>query len=122
MNYQRNSLKGGKICSVVNYVFDINIRGMMIMVTCLISMLVLTVLYILYFIMVEVIVMNDNTASASSKEVEISDIERGNGKPFTRLRRITGYLADASSFNNGKRAELKDRVKHASAECGCGCR
>ena len=93
----------------------------MIMVTCLISMLVLTVLYILYFIMVEVIVMNDNTASAK-EEVEVSDIERGGGKPFTRLRRITGYLADASSFNNGKRAELKDRVKHASAECGCGCR
>ena len=91
------------------------------MVTCLISMLFLTVLYIIIFLAVEVIVM-DNTASASAKEVEVSDIERGNGKPFTRLRRITGYLADASSFNNGKRAELKDRVKHASAECGCGCR
>ncbi len=28
------------------------------------------------------------------------------------LRRITGYLSDANRFNDGKSAELKDRVTH----------
>lgn len=37
----------------------------------------------------------------------------GEGVPFQRLRRITGYLVgDTSRWNNGKFAELKDRVKH----------
>lgn len=32
---------------------------------------------------------------------------------FNRLRRITGYLVgDLGRWNNGKRAEEKDRVKH----------
>jgi hypothetical protein len=32
---------------------------------------------------------------------------------FQRLRRITGYLVgDLSRWNDGKRAEEKDRVKH----------
>ena len=32
---------------------------------------------------------------------------------FERIRRVTGYLAgDVKRFNNGKRAEEKDRVKH----------
>ena len=32
---------------------------------------------------------------------------------FERIRRITGYLSgDVKRFNNGKRAEEKDRVKH----------
>lgn len=32
---------------------------------------------------------------------------------FNRLRRITGYLVgDLSRWNNGKRAEHNDRVKH----------
>ncbi len=34
--------------------------------------------------------------------------------PFARIRRVTGYLAgDVRSFNNAKRAEEHDRVKHA---------
>ena len=34
-------------------------------------------------------------------------------KPFHRIRRITGYLVGTlDRFNNGKRAEEKDRVKH----------
>lgn len=38
----------------------------------------------------------------------------GEGKGFERIRRVTGYLAgDVSRFNNGKRAEEKDRVKHS---------
>ena len=36
----------------------------------------------------------------------------GTGVNFTRIRRVTGYLAEKDSFNNGERAELKDRVKH----------
>ena len=38
----------------------------------------------------------------------------GEGQKFERIRRVTGYLAgDVSRFNNGKRAEEKDRVKHS---------
>ncbi len=34
---------------------------------------------------------------------------------FNRLRRITGYLVgDLSRWNNGKRAEQNDRVKHGT--------
>lgn len=35
--------------------------------------------------------------------------------PFQRIRRITGYLVgDMSHWNNAKRAEEADRVKHAT--------
>ena len=37
----------------------------------------------------------------------------GEGTKFERIRRVTGYLSgDVRHFNNGKRAEEKDRVKH----------
>lgn len=37
----------------------------------------------------------------------------GEGVKFERIRRVTGYLSgDVSRFNNGKRAEEHDRVKH----------
>lgn len=36
--------------------------------------------------------------------------------PFTRIRRITGYLVGTlDRFNDGKRAEERDRVKHGIA-------
>ena len=39
--------------------------------------------------------------------------EVGNGVGFERIRRITGYLVGTlDRFNNGKRAEERDRVKH----------
>lgn len=39
----------------------------------------------------------------------------GQGVKFERIRRITGYLVgDLDKFNNGKRAEERDRVKHCS--------
>lgn len=39
--------------------------------------------------------------------------ENENGIPFDRIRRITGYLVGTlDRFNNGKRAEEHDRVKH----------
>ena len=37
----------------------------------------------------------------------------GEGTKFERIRRVTGYLSgDVSRFNNGKRAEEQDSVKH----------
>ena len=37
----------------------------------------------------------------------------GEGVSFERIRRITGYLSgDVKRFNNAKRTEEKDRVKH----------
>ena len=39
----------------------------------------------------------------------------GEGVGFERIRRITGYLVGTTDrFNNAKRAEERDRVKHAS--------
>ena len=39
---------------------------------------------------------------------------RGEGVPFERIRRVTGYLnQDYRRWNNGKQAELRDRVKHS---------
>lgn len=45
---------------------------------------------------------------------EMVDLEYKWGKPsFQRLRRITGYLVGTlDRWNNGKRAEERDRVKH----------
>ncbi|MBR0411904.1 MAG: ribonucleoside-triphosphate reductase [Eubacterium sp.] len=37
----------------------------------------------------------------------------GEGVRFKRIRRITGYLVGTlERFNNAKKAEVKDRVKH----------
>lgn len=37
----------------------------------------------------------------------------GEGVKFERIRRITGYLVGTvDRFNNAKKAELRDRVKH----------
>lgn len=39
----------------------------------------------------------------------------GEGVKFERIRRITGYLVGTvDRFNNGKRAEEHDRVKHGT--------
>ena len=39
----------------------------------------------------------------------------GQGVRFERIRRITGYLVGGlDRFNDGKRAEERDRVKHAT--------
>lgn len=38
-------------------------------------------------------------------------------KPFTRIRRITGYLGQSlERWNDGKKAEEHDRVKHTVPE------
>lgn len=41
---------------------------------------------------------------------------------FDRIRRITGYLVGTlDRFNDAKRAEEHDRVKHGGAPCDCCC-
>ena len=41
----------------------------------------------------------------------------GEGVEFERIRRITGYLVGTlDRFNNGKRSEVEDRVKHTIAQ------
>ena len=50
--------------------------------------------------------------------VEVKENEKkiGEGVQFERIRRITGYLVGTvDRFNNGKRAEEHDRVKHSVA-------
>ena len=43
-------------------------------------------------------------------------MKKGEGVNFERIRRITGYLVGTlERFNNAKRAEEKDRVKHTPA-------
>ena len=46
-----------------------------------------------------------------------------NGMQVERIRRITGYLVGTlDRFNNAKKAEVKDRVKHSlSSADDCGC-
>ncbi len=41
----------------------------------------------------------------------------GEGTKFERIRRITGYLVGTvDRFNDGKKAEVKDRVKHSGID------
>lgn len=57
------------------------------------------------------------------KAIQVFDVGDGNvdikylvyeTKKFERIRRITGYLTGTvDRWNNAKRAELNDRVKHA---------
>ena len=43
----------------------------------------------------------------------------GNGVRFERIRRITGYLVGTlDKWNNAKKAEEKDRVKHGVKKDG----
>lgn len=42
-----------------------------------------------------------------------TDIQRGKGVHFDRIRRITGYLTgNLSTWNDAKKQEERDRVKH----------
>ena len=44
----------------------------------------------------------------------------GEGVGFERIRRITGYLVGTvDKFNNGKKAEERDRVKHSTKGLNC---
>lgn len=45
--------------------------------------------------------------------VKSNSEKRGEGVGFERIRRITGYLVGTmDKWNNAKRAEERDRVKH----------
>lgn len=47
------------------------------------------------------------------KKNDEKNVEIGKGVKFERIRRITGYLVGTvERFNDGKRAEEHDRVKH----------
>ena len=44
---------------------------------------------------------------------EFTERQLGKGIKFERIRRITGYLVGTlDRFNDAKRAEVNDRVKH----------
>ena len=52
--------------------------------------------------------MTNQTNKTTEKHIMV-----GEGVGFERIRRITGYLVGTlDRFNNAKRAEEKDRVKH----------
>lgn len=58
---------------------------------------------------------SNHVEEASVIHVIASPTERGAGVKFDRIRRITGYLVGTlDRFNNGKRAEEHDRVKHSA--------
>ena len=59
--------------------------------------------------------MNDvKNENQVSKKMVGEDVE------FERIRRITGYLVGTvDRFNNGKKAEEHDRVKHTFDTCSC---
>ena len=49
------------------------------------------------------------------KEVKKSKNVVGEGVGFERIRRITGYVVGTlDRFNNAKKAEVNDRVTHAT--------
>ncbi len=44
------------------------------------------------------------------------ETNKGDGVPFERIRRITGYLTgNLEGWNSAKRSEERDRVKHGSS-------
>ena len=49
----------------------------------------------------------------------MTDERKGKGVRFERIRRITGYLVGTiDRWNNAKKAEEKDRVKHGGVKDG----
>ena len=54
-----------------------------------------------------------------ASETRTDELLVGTGVKFERIRRITGYLVGTlDRFNDGKRAEERDRVKHCDmGEC-----
>ena len=53
-----------------------------------------------------------------TKNIAAQEPMIGEGVGFERIRRITGYLVGTlDRFNNGKRAEEHDRVKHSVSSC-----
>lgn len=57
-------------------------------------------------------------ATLDPNDADMIDLEyKWQNAPFHRLRRITGYLVgNLGRWNNAKRAEERDRVKHGGME------
>lgn len=56
----------------------------------------------------------EETPSTEEAAAATPDAMVGEGVGFERIRRITGYLVGTlDRFNNAKRAEEHDRVRHA---------
>ena len=55
------------------------------------------------------------------KDTDVKEVKTvGEGVGFERIRRITGYLVGTvDRFNNGKKAEERDRVKHSPEGLTC---
>lgn len=62
--------------------------------------------------------LHEIVATLDTNDEDMIDLEyKWTGKPFHRLRRITGYLVgNLGRWNNAKRAEERDRVKHGGME------
>lgn len=53
------------------------------------------------------------------KDKKLSSEKLGKGVKFERIRRITGYLVGSlDTWNNAKKAEEQDRVKHTMTKGG----
>ena len=62
-----------------------------------------------------------NISEDDKIETKAEEKKIGEGVGFERIRRITGYLVGTvERFNNGKKAEEHDRVKHTFKTCSCG--
>ena len=46
------------------------------------------------------------------QKTEVTAEMRGQGVPFVRNRRVTGYMATLDKFGDSKLAEYKDRRSH----------
>ena len=62
--------------------------------------------------------LTEVVATLDLDDPEMIDLEyKWENAPFHRLRRITGYLVGSlGRWNNGKKAEEKDRVKHGTEQ------
>lgn len=62
--------------------------------------------------------LHEIIATLDPNDPDMIDLEyKWPGRPFQRLRRITGYLVGSlERWNNAKRAEEHDRVKHDAKE------
>ena len=57
----------------------------------------------------------------TAPESRTGEVLAGAGVKFERIRRITGYLVGTLDlFNDAKRAEERDRVKHIDTGRTCG--
>jgi len=65
--------------------------------------------------------MDKSKENAVMEKNNVTKLETGmigEGLGFERIRRITGYLVGTlDRFNDGKRAEERDRVKHDVSSC-----